>query len=183
MIKKIFRINSGFTLIELLISLAVIAVIAIVSSQILISLVSTSVNVQRKNDIEQSYTIILQKLTKIIQDGNNASSASSSANLNAPLQVNSVFDIICFRLLNNELQMGTNQLTPCSSLESNSYRNLTFSNTVIVSSINSTTPPFFISSSNPVQVRIRLKFTDPLDPEFSQEVDRTVTLRKTYKNF
>lgn len=183
MYKKILRINSGFTLVELLISLAVIAVIAVVSSQILISLVSTSVNVQRKNDIEQSYTIILQKLTKIIQDGNNASSASNSANPNAPLQINTTFDITCFRLLNNELQMGANQITPCSSLGSNAYRNLTFSNTVIVSAINPTTPPFFISSSNPVQVRIRLKFTDPLDSTFSQEVDRTVTLRKTYKNF
>ena len=167
---------------ELLISMGVIAVIAVVSSQILISLVSTSVNVQRKNEIEQSYTIIMQKLTKIIQDGNNAGSSASSVNLFSPLQINTSLDISCFRMLNNELQMAATQNTPCASVGNNSYRNLSFSKNIVVTTINSTTPPFFISDTNPVKVRIRLKFSDPLDPTFSQEVDRTVTLRKTYKN-
>jgi len=162
--------------------MGVIAVITVVSSQILISLVSTSVNVQRKNEIEQTYTIIMQKLTKIIQDGNNASSASSSVNLFSPLQVNTPLDITCFRMLNNELQMAITPNTACSSVAGSSYRNLSFAKNIVVTTINSTTPPFFISDSNPVKVRIRLKFSDPLDPTFNQEVDRTITLRKTYKN-
>ena len=70
--------NQGFTLVELLISVGLIAVILVVSIQFLLNLVSNSVRIQNRIDVEQNANFISAKITKLISDANSATLNSSS---------------------------------------------------------------------------------------------------------
>ena len=63
--------NKGFTLVEMLITLAIISIILVVSSEFLINLVNSSVKIQSRNEVEQNYNFIITKMAKMLQDSTN----------------------------------------------------------------------------------------------------------------
>ena len=65
--------NKGFTLVELLIVILLLTVIAVISSDMVINLTSTSTKIQNKLNLEEDYTFLNSKLTKIIQDADDIS--------------------------------------------------------------------------------------------------------------
>jgi len=152
--------NSGFTLVELLVSLGLISIIVVVSSEFLINLVNTSVKIQSKNEVEQNYNFIITKMTKIIQDSNSVVTEGSD------LIANKDGVEYRFSLKNDNLLLNG---LPLSSIQV-----LTVTNK----------PAFDIISENPQQVKIDLLIQKDEGTKFqsSQEVQRTITLRRSYKN-
>ena len=152
--------NSGFTLVELLVSLGLISIIVVVSSEFLINLVNTSVKIQSKNEVEQNYNFIITKMTKIIQDSNSVVMEGSD------LIANKDGVEYRFSLKNDSLLLNG---LPLSSIQV-----LTVTNK----------PAFDIISENPQQVKIDLLIQKDAGTKFqsSQEVQRTITLRRSYKN-
>jgi prepilin-type N-terminal cleavage/methylation domain-containing protein len=152
--------NSGFTLVELLVSLGLISIIVVVSSEFLINLVNTSVKIQSKNEVEQNYNFIITKMTKIIQDSNSVVMEGSDLIANKD-GVEYRFSIKNDNLLLNGLPLSSIQV-------------LTVTNK----------PAFDIISENPQQVKIDLLIQKDAGTKFqsSQEVQRTITLRRSYKN-
>ena len=152
--------NSGFTLVELLVSLGLISIIVVVSSEFLINLVNTSVKIQSKNEVEQNYNFIITKMTKIIQDSNSVVMEGSDLIANK--------DGVEYRFSLNDDNLLLNGL-PLSSIQV-----LTVANK----------PAFDIISENPQQVKIDLLIQKDAGTKFqsSQEVQRTITLRRSYKN-
>ena len=152
--------NSGFTLVELLVSLGLISIIVVVSSEFLINLVNTSVKIQSKNEVEQNYNFIITKMTKIIQDSNSVVTEGSD------LIANKDGVEYWFSLKNDNLLLNG---LPLSSIQV-----LTVTNK----------PAFDIISENPQQVKIDLLIQKDAGTKFqsSQEVQRTITLRRSYKN-
>lgn len=152
--------NSGFTLVELLVTLGLISIILVVSSEFLINLVNTSVKIQSKNEVEQNYNFIVTKMTKIIQDSNSVALDGS--------------DLIAtkdgvgyrFALVGNSLTLNGLELSSLSVLE------------ITNSSV------FSIISANPQQVKINFLIEKDTGTKFesSQEIKRTITLRRSYKN-
>ncbi len=152
--------NSGFTLVELLVTLGLISVILVVSSEFLINLVNTSVKIQSKNEVEQNYNFIVTKMTKIIQDSN-------SVVLDGSDLVASKDGVdYRFALVGNSLTLNGLELSSLSVLE------------ITNSSV------FSIISANPQQVKINFLIEKDTGTKFesSQEVKRTITLRRSYKN-
>ena len=152
--------NSGFTLVELLVSLGLISIIVVVSSEFLINLVNTSVKIQSKNEVEQNYNFIITKMTKIIQDSNSVVMEGSDLIANK--------DGVEYRFSLNDDNLLLNGL-PLSSIQV-----LTITNK----------PAFDIISEDPQQVKINLLVEKDAGTKFesSQEVQRTITLRRSYKN-
>ena len=153
--------NSGFTLVELLVTLGLISVILVVSSEFLINLVNTSVKIQSKNEVEQNYNFIVTKMAKIIQDSNSVVMEGSD------LIANKDGVEYKFSLKNNNLLL--NEL-PLSSIQ--------------VLTIENGPAAFAIISEDPQQVKINLLVKKDAGTKFesSQEVKRTITLRRSYKN-
>jgi prepilin-type N-terminal cleavage/methylation domain-containing protein len=153
--------NSGFTLVELLVSLGLISIIVVVSSEFLINLVNTSVKIQSKNEVEQNYNFIITKMTKIIQDSN------SVVKVGSDLIANKDGVAYKFSLKNNNLLL--NEL-PLSSIQ--------------VLTVDNGPAAFDIISEDPQQVKINLIVEKDAGTKFesSQEVQRTITLRRSYKN-
>jgi prepilin-type N-terminal cleavage/methylation domain-containing protein len=153
--------NSGFTLVELLVTLGLISIILVVSSEFLINLVNTSVKIQSKNEVEQNYNFIVTKMAKIIQDSNSVVMEGSD------LIANKDGVEYKFSLKNNNLLL--NEL-PLSSIQ--------------VLTIENGPAAFDIISEDPQQVKINLLVKKDAGTKFesSQEVKRTITLRRSYKN-
>jgi prepilin-type N-terminal cleavage/methylation domain-containing protein len=175
----IFGNSKAFTLVELLISLGILAVISIISSQILVTLVSTSVNIQKKNEIELQYSFISQKMIKIIGDGTLAS-VSSGGNI---LEISQGSTKTCFGVDNGVIEMQLIQSTANCPVSSNSsYVPLNNKAKIEITTQGNQAPFLIVSNSNPIQVRILFKVEDALDSNTFQLFERIVTLRKTYKS-
>jgi prepilin-type N-terminal cleavage/methylation domain-containing protein len=152
--------NSGFTLVELLVTLGLISIILVVSSEFLINLVNTSVKIQSKNEVEQNYNFIVTKMTKIIQDSNSVVLEGS--------ELVATKDGVDYRfaLVGNSLTLNGLKLSSISVLP--------ITNTSV----------FAIISDNPQQVKVNLMVEKDAGTKFesSQEIKRTITLRRSYKN-
>jgi prepilin-type N-terminal cleavage/methylation domain-containing protein len=152
--------NSGFTLVELLVTLGLISIIIVVSSEFLLNLVGASVKIQSKNDVEQNYNFIVTKMTKIIQDSNSVSLQGS--------------DLVAIKS-GEEFRFNLNG-------------GILYLNNFPISSISvvpiTDKAPFEIISDNPQQVKINLSIQKDAGTKFysSQEITRTITLRRSYKN-
>lgn len=154
--------NSGFTLVELLVTLGLITIITIVSSDFLLNLVSASVRIQNKATLEQNYSYISSKLVKMIEEADDVSIVNSS-------KIVIILDGVSYT---TELKNG--QITINDTLIS-STDNLTISSTEAFK---------LTRSSNPEQLRIFLDFS--VDPGTNigatQTLERIVTVRKSYKD-
>ncbi len=73
--------NKGFTLVELLVVVLLITVVSVISSDMIISLTSTSTKIQNKISLEEEYSFLNVKLTKLIQDSDSVSYNSVSKKL------------------------------------------------------------------------------------------------------
>lgn len=173
-----FKNTKGFTLVELLVSLGVIAVITITTTQILVSLINSSIEVEKRNLIELNYSFVSQKLVKIIEDGTQAS-VNSTGDV---LTVNQGSTTTCFAINSNSIKIQ-NSKSSCPDSSDTSYQDLVDSTKIKV--IKDGTNNFFslVSSSNPIQVRIIFKVEDASDSTKFQTLERIITLRKTFKAF
>lgn len=156
--------NKGFTLVELLITVGLITIITIVSSDFLLNLVSSSVRIQNKATLEQNYSFITSKIVKLIQEADSVAITSSS-------EINITLDGVTqsVKLIGGTLVVNSTDFP------------LSYSGNLNISSDEAFA---FISSSNPQQIKIKLKFN--LDSETKlgadQDFERIVTVRKSYKN-
>jgi prepilin-type N-terminal cleavage/methylation domain-containing protein len=159
--------NSGFTLVELLVTIGLLTVITIVSSDFLLNLVSASVRIQNKATLEQNYSYISSKLVKMIEEADDVSIVNSS-------KMVIILDGISYTV---ELKNG--QITINDILIS-STENLTISS----SSPDSTDAFRYSRSANPEQIGLLLKFTVDSGSkiEATQTLERIVTVRKSYKD-
>jgi len=154
--------NKGFTLIELLVSVVVVGVIMIVSSDFLINLLSASTAIQSKVTLEQNYSFVTTKLTKLIQEADSATLVNSN---NLILSVNKITYNI--KLTNSEILINNTPITNIGSVQITSDRAFQI-----------------INQSNPVQIKIKLDLKNNMGTkaEATQNFERIVTLRKSYKN-
>lgn len=160
--------NKGFTLVELLVTIGLVAVITIFYADFLINLVNASVKIQNKSLVEQNYTFVTTKLTKMIQEADSVEILSPSK---IKIFLNS--QIITIELVSNSLVFN----------ENNTNYPLVSSQSLTITSNNDAFS--FVSTANPQQVRVKLNFiVDPNNEKLraSQEFDRTITVRKSYKN-
>jgi len=155
------RFNKGFTLVELLITLGVLSIIMVVSSEFLINLVNTSVKIQSKNEVEQNYNFIVTKITKMLQDSTSVSMDGENITFvlnskNYSLQLNSTADLL----------LNGSQISSADIIE--------FPNQNI----------FKIVNQDPVQVNLNFQIIKDAGTKYesSQKVERIITLRRSYKN-
>jgi prepilin-type N-terminal cleavage/methylation domain-containing protein len=155
------KINKGFTLVELLITLGVLSIIMIVSSEFLINLVNTSVKIQSKNEVEQNYNFIVTKITKMLQDSTSVSMDGENITFvlnskNYSLQLNATADLL----------LNGSQISSAKIIE--------FPNQNI----------FKIVNQDPVQVNLNFQIIKDAGTKYesSQKVERIITLRRSYKN-
>jgi len=154
--------NKGFTLVELLVTLGLLTVITIVSSDFLLNLVSASVRIQNKATLEQNYSFISSKLVKMIEEADDVSVLNSSKAL------------ILLEGISYEIELKNSQIL-INNLPITSSDNVSLSSTEVFK---------FERTSNPEQVRIKLRFDVDAGSNIgaSQDFDRIVTVRKSYKN-
>jgi len=154
--------NKGFTLVELLVTIGLITVIVVISSDFLLNLVSATVRIQNKATLEQNYSFITSKLVKLTQEADDIELINSGKvivyNNNLPYLI---------ELKDGELLINN---TP-----------LSYTDSLVISS----TEAFSLnSSSNPIQLKIKLNFDIDSSSSRSatQNFERIVTVRKSYKN-
>jgi len=154
--------NKGFTLVELLVTLGLLTVITIVSSDFLLNLVSASVRIQNKATLEQNYSFISSKLVKMIEEADDVSVLNSSKAL------------ILLEGISYEIELKNSQIL-INNLPITSSDNVSLSSTEVFK---------FERTSNPEQVRIKLRFDVDAGSNIgaSQDLERVVTIRKSYKN-
>jgi len=158
--------NKGFTLIELLITIGIVAVVSIISSDFLINLLSTSVVVQNKNEVEQSYTYVSTKLIKMIEEADEVVLINSNT---MKITLNGVVYSVFLDTINKQILILNKPLV--SNLN------------VKISPISDTLPVFsYQNELNPIQIKINLKFEVLDDLGSIQELNRIITVRKSYKN-
>lgn len=161
--------NKGFTLIEMVITITLIAVIVVISSDFILNLISSSIKIQNADTLEQNYSFISNKLVKMIQEADSVTIVNPTK-----IQIN-----LYGTLYEVEVKSGGIYLN--SAL-------VTDPNTISIGAAqgNSNNDIFsYISSSNPQQVKIKLLFS--IDANLgskyavSQGLERIATVRKSYK--
>jgi prepilin-type N-terminal cleavage/methylation domain-containing protein len=153
--------NKGFTLVELLITLGILSVIMVVSSEFLINLVNTSVKIQSKNEVEQNYNFIVTKLTKMLQDSTSVSMNGAAINFTLGNQ-----NYLLEKNSNDDLVLNGTQI---SSVDIKQLPNLDI---------------FEVASQDPIQVKLNFELVKDFATKYesSQNVERIITLRRSYKN-
>lgn len=158
--------NKGFTLVELLVTIGIVAVISIISSEFLLNLLSTSVNVQNKNEVEQAYTFVGTKLVKMIEEAEEVVIDNSNQ---LKITLNGNVYLVFVDTTNQKILIYNDPLVSNSNVK--------------VSSISDTIPVFsYQNDINPTQIKINLKFEVPSDYGSRQDLVRIATVRKSYKN-
>jgi len=160
---KYLKSSKGFTLIELLIVVLLITVISIISSDMIISLTSTSAKVQNKLALEQEYTFLNAKLTKLIQDANSVSYNSATSTLQIVYPTKTYF--LAYDSVNSLLKLENLQLSDSEIGKTSSF-------TVTVSGTNPQVVflSFGISKdSGNSRLKSEIKF------------EKRITLNKTYQ--
>lgn len=161
--------NNGFTLVELLVTLGVIAIVVVVSSDFFFNLVDTSVRVQNRNQVEQDYNFIATKISKLVQDSNSVSVTDGGNTLTVVFPTNTV--TIKYDPTNFSILIDGTPLT---------------SSNVKIEKINDSTPIFKIEKPfDPQQVSFKAKVIKDKGLskfEFSQNLERIITVRKSYRN-
>ncbi len=152
--------NKGFTLVELLVTLGLITIITFLSSDFLINLVSSSVRIQNKASLEQSYSLTAAKLVKMIEEADNVSISSATKMIIVLEGVSYTVDLLRGQVLINNISISS-------------------ADNLLVSQIGNQSAFSFVRSSNPQQIKLNLKFS--IGDEV-QELERIVTVRKSYKN-
>lgn len=154
--------NKGFTLVELLVTLGLITIISIVSSDFLINLVSASVRIQNKATLEQNYSFISSKLVKMIEEADEVS-IGNSGKITINLEgVSYPVELKDGQILINNIKLSSAENVSISSEEAFKYTR----------------------TSNPEQIMIKLKFDVDSGSRIgaTQNFERIVTVRKSYKN-
>lgn len=162
--------NKGFTLVELLVVILLISVVAIISSDMVISLTATSTKIQNKLSLEEDYSFLNLKLTKLIQDA----------------------DFITFNNSTNTLIINHSDNSYHLSHENNSLK-------MGVGGVSSTTPPLITSevilepgvsffrierTENPQVVYLNFKISrDSTNERLKTETifEKRITVNKTYQ--
>lgn len=168
--------NKGFTLVELLITIALIAVISIISSDFLINMVATSVSVQNKADVEQTYSFVTTKLVKLLEEADTVE-VNNTNNFN---QITLTADQRTYVIRLNTTQNPQNQLLIGSSIDT--LKPINTNTRVKILNIPNTENFSYKNTSNPIQIALNLRFEVAGDLSSAQEVSRVVTVRKSYIN-
>jgi len=160
-LKKFKENNKGFTLVELLVVILLLTVISVISSDMIISLTATSTKVQNKISLEEEYTFLNAKLTKLIQD---ADSVTYSGGVLSIMYTNKTYKL-SFNDTTNSLLLDGIQLTE--------------------SEIGVTSPLVItVSGTNPQVVYIAFGISkDSANTRLKTETkfEKRITLNKTYK--
>lgn len=159
--------NKGFTLIELLVVVLLITVISIISSDMIISLTSTSAKVQNKIELEEEYSFLNAKLTKLIQDADYVTYNSATKVLS--LKYSTKTDLLKYDEANAQLSVD------------DSIHNLPLSSAEI-----GKTSPFKIevTGTNPQVVYITFGISkDSNNARLKTDIkfEKRITLNKTYQ--
>lgn len=159
--QKILKSKRGFTLVELLVVILLLTVISIISSDMIISLTATSTKVQNKISLEEEYTFLNAKLTKLIQDADSVSFTGGVLNI---IYTNKTYQL-AYNDVNKSLSLDRIQLTD-SEIGVSSPLNIT------------------VTGTNPQVVYI----TFGISKDFSNarlktetKFEKRITLNKTYK--
>lgn len=161
--------NKGFTLVELLVTLGVISIVIVVSSDFFFNLVDTSVRVQNRNLVEQDYNFVATKISKLVQDSNSVtvSADTNTLTINLPTEVK----VVSYDPVAQTLKLDNSTFT---------------SESVKVITIARNTPIFKIVKPNdPQQIEFKARFVRDLGVskfEYSQNLERIITVRKSYRN-
>lgn len=174
-------INKGFTLVELLVTLAVISIVVVVSSDFFFNLIDTSVRVQNRNQVEQDYNFVATKITKLVQDANSIEILDYGNQLNIIFPDKTI--VLKYYEQDQTIKMGNfvnDSITDESLLVSSGVK-------ITKKTVGGDSKPIFESispSSNPQQLRLTMVFNKDkgIKFEFSSTLERTITVRKSYKN-
>jgi len=167
--------NSGFTLVELLIVILLLTVIAVISSDMVINLTGTSTKIQNKLNIEEDYSFLEGKLSKIIQDADSVSWDT----VNKKLIINSGLNMY-------ELKIDTLANSTVTKLFMRSSASQNFTQ---LSNSDITTPVLgsfvtVLSIDNPQTVQFNFDLNKDLDNvrlKQTTNFKKIITVNKTYK--
>jgi len=155
--------NKGFTLIELLVVVLLLTVITVISSDMVISMTSTSTKIQNKILLEQDYSFLDAKLTKLIKDA----------------------DSVTYNSVTNELSII--YLTKTYVLKYDDLqKNILLDGLLLTDSEIGMSSPFSVSISgiNPQVVTISFGLSkDFANPKLKTQstFEKIITLNKTYQ--
>ena len=77
---KFLRNSTGFTLVELLVVVVILTIITALSSEFIINMLGVAVKTNNKTSVEEDYTFMDLKLSKIIQDSSSFTCSTSCSN-------------------------------------------------------------------------------------------------------
>lgn len=164
--------NHGFTLVELLVAVSLIAIVIVISADFLINLVSNSVRIQNKIFLEQNYNFIGTKVSKILQDAENVTVLNSTK---LTFTNNGTYSL---EVKNGQLLLQNTSLSNSPALPLNDSQ-------IVVSNIESQSAfESILNLNNPMQVKLKLKLEIYPGNKLgvNQDLERVITIRKSYKN-
>lgn len=188
-LQKDLSAQTGFTLVELLISVSLLAIVSLVSVNIITTLLKSSVKAQMAVDIEQASSFVFLKLENDIKKSYSAVVTESGTKLILSKGSPASPVIVTYKIASDA--SGCNTGINCVLLNTTKLTDDTFINgklTLSAVSIDLATSSFSTVndiSGNPVAVNIKIKFVKP-NPStakmFNAEttLDTTVVLRRSY---
>lgn len=181
-----FRLNktkqSGFTLVELLIVIALVAILAGVTTDIVLTLVRSYSKTKITNEIEQTGNFVISKMEKELRSATSittpATVGSSATTLILNREINNVTTQITYDLATGGLALTRQEgpdPAPVENLINATNNNILISNTDL----------FTLIQQNPDVIKIKLVLQQAdlnAQKSFtgSIQLDQTVVLRQTY---
>lgn len=181
--------HKGFTLVELLISVSLLAIVSLVSVNIITTLLKSSVKAQMAIDIEQASSFVFLKLENDIKKSYNAQVTGSTLILSQGSPVSSV--TTTYKIASGVAEGCSDDSMNCILLNNTKLTDDTLVNgkpTLSAVSVDLANSSFSIVEDalhNPVAVNIKIKFFKPNSSNakmFNAEttLDTTVVLRGSY---